>query len=315
MGPALDTTRGDDLSEASFERSSVIACTEFTPPALARRFLDRLRDLLTRGAAMGAVLETTIEGRRPVAAGTWVFLGDAAHERLQSIPLPSLDEWLVDEALTCGGVLARDEIARANAGAGLHLFVLYFKGQDADLSESGRRQLVLDMRATIFPGFLGYNLRSLTARIRHLTQIASGVQSGCHVMRGDAIPDPVHGEFLPHPVLLRVDRESLHFASYVAGAFAWKRPVFGFSAAEQRMLLLAMRGHRDDAIASICGVGASTVKKRWDSILARASSAAPDLFESAGPAAGTPGRRGREKRTRLQTFLSTHLEELRPYHV
>ncbi len=303
--------RCDDLCDATLERANAIALAEFTPPALARRFDARFRELLENGAAMGVVLEAVIDGRTCVAAGTWVFITDDVHEQLRSVPLESLDEWLVDDVLT--GVLAREQIARANAGAGLHLLMLYFKGDDAELAEEGRLRLVHEMRAHIFPNFLGYNLRSLTARIRHLSQVDSAVQSGCRVMRDDAIPAPVRGEFLPYPVLLHAERNWVHFGSWIAGVFVWQRPLFGFSAAEQRMLVLAMRGHRDEAIASICGVGPSTVKKRWDSILARVAAAAPDLFDAGEASASVPGRRGREKRTRLLTFLATHPEELRPY--
>jgi hypothetical protein len=312
MGPDRDAARCEDLCDSALERSYPIVGSEFTPPALATRFLGRLRNLLKDGAATGVVLDANIEGSPRVAAATWVFLTDRAYDRLRTVPLPALDEWLVEEVLSGSGVLAREETARANAGAGLHLFMLYFKGEDACLSESGRIALVQAMRAEVFPGVLGYNLRSLSARIRHLTQVESGVQSGCRVMREDAVPAPVHGEFLPYPVILYAEREWVHFASWIAGAFAWRPPAFHFSAAEQRMLLLAMRGHRDEAIAAICGVGASTVKKRWDSVLARAASVAPDLFDGAVPDT-SPGRRGREKRSRLLRFLATHLEELRPY--
>jgi hypothetical protein len=303
--------RCDDLSLATLHRARPIALVEFTPPPLARRFEERFRKRLEDGTAMGAVLDADVEGRTCVAAAAWTFIKDEVHERLQDIPLTSIDEWLVDEVLPGTGVLGREEIARANAGAGLHLLMLYFKGEDAALSEDGRLRLVHEMRAHIFPNFLGYNLRSLTARVRHLSQVDSAVQSGCRIMRDERVPAPLHGEFLPHPVLLHVERNWVHFGSWIAGVFAWQPPIFEFSAAEQRLLALAMRGHRDETIASLCAVGPSTIKKRWDSILARAAGAAPDLFD--GDASSPPGRRGREKRTRLLTYLGTHLEELRPY--
>lgn len=306
-------TRCDDLSHATLDRAEPIALAEFTPASIAQRFDARFRSLLDDGSALGAVLDSELDGRRCVAAGAWAFVTNQVHERLKSIPLTLLDEWLVDEVLPCGGVLGRHAVARANAGAGLHLLVFYFKGDDASLTEEARLRLVHEMRAHIFPNFLGYNLCSLTARVRHLSQVDSAVQSGCRIMRTEPVPEPVQGEFLPHPVLMHAERDWVHFGSWIAGVFAWQRPVFEFSVAEQRLLGLAVRGHRDEAIASMCEVGTSTVKKRWDSILARAAAALPELFDADVTSENLPGRRGREKRSRLLTYLATHLEELRPY--
>jgi DNA-binding NarL/FixJ family response regulator len=127
----------------------------------------------------------------------------------------------------------------------------------------------------------------------------------------DALPPPADDLF-PHPVLITADRETVEFATWVSSAFVSRRPRLRFTTAEQRTLALAVRGYSDSEIASSCGVSGSTVKKRWDSILARVSAEALDVLKEA-QTAESPGRRGVEKRTNLISYIAAHPEELRPY--
>src|SRR5262249_33408080 len=102
-------------------------------------------------------------------------------------------------------------------------------------------------------------------------------------------------------------------ASWVSRLFVWSRPRFDFSPAEQRTLVLALRGCRDSDIAQLSHVSISTVKKRWDSILERVVGIAPQVFSNTRTAHLPEGRRGPEKRRHLLQYLEFHREELRPY--
>ena len=86
-------------------------------------------------------------------------------------------------------------------------------------------------------------------------------------MRADPLPPTDDGGLLTHPVLVRAERETVDYASWVAKLFVWSKPKFGLSAAEQRTLTLALRGVKDEEIAALCRVSPSTIKKRWDSIV------------------------------------------------
>jgi len=293
----------------------VMAAAHFAPEPVAARFERRLRELLACGAATGLVLDVPLDQRRSCrAAAAWVFVDEARHQQFHDVRPPQLDAWIVDEVLEPGaGVLSRDEVARANAGDGLNMFVLFFRGDDRPLTESDHGRVVHEMMAHVFPQLTGYNLRSLTARARHHSQAISAVQAGTTLLHPSELPPAPAPAVLPNSVLVHADRDSVPFASWVAGAFVWRKPVVGFSAAEQRTLSLALRGYRDARIAEACGVSASTIKKRWDSIFARVAAAVPTLF---GDAADSPlGRRGPEKRTTLLSYLSRHPEELRPYQL
>jgi hypothetical protein len=171
------------------------------------------------------------------------------------------------------------------------------------------------MMLHLFPQFRGYNLRTLAARLRHRSQVFSGQQAGARILRPEqAMLDTEGAEFLSEgPVLMHAERESVDFASWLGSAFVWTPPKLGFSAAEQDTLALALRGRRDQDIAAECHVSTSTIKKRWDSILARVAGVGPDLFPSWSATESRIGRRGPEKRTDLLQYLAAHLEELRPY--
>ncbi len=193
------TVHYEDLTQSTLDKSYLIARAHFTPESLARRFKQRLRELIDRDAAMGAILEIPLENQLLcIAAATWVFVDNQTYERLRLCPPEEVDTWIVDHALHAGsGMLSRDEVGRANAHEGLHLLILYFKADDDGLSEQNRITVVQQMMSHMFPQFTGYNLRSLTARVRHESQIASGIQAGASVLQPDALPMAVNGENLP----------------------------------------------------------------------------------------------------------------------
>ncbi|MBX3611615.1 MAG: hypothetical protein KF871_17100 [Hydrogenophaga sp.] len=94
--------------------------------------------------------------------------------------------------------------------------------------------------------------------------------------------------------------------------FQFVPPVMGFTAAERRVLRLAVCDLTDDDIADEVGVTSHTLKKVWRSVFERATDALPDMFgpPSTDAAAGT---RGPEKRRHLLQYLRQHPEELRPW--
>jgi len=105
------------------------------------------------------------------------------------------------------------------------------------------------------------------------------------------------------------DRYTVPAASWVSSIFVWRPPQFAFRPAEQRTLILALRGQSDEEIVRRCRISRSTLKKRWDLILSRVESIEPGFFARRP----TPGRRGPEKRSSLLIYLKAHPEELRPY--
>jgi hypothetical protein len=99
-----------------------------------------------------------------------------------------------------------------------------------------------------------------------------------------------------------------------AGSIMWwffqvEDPQFRFTAGEQDLLELALRGLTDARLAQRLGISPHTVAMRWRSLLERASECRPDLFPPHEP--GTP--RGAERRSSLLAYLRNHRQELRPH--
>ena len=99
--------------------------------------------------------------------------------------------------------------------------------------------------------------------------------------------------------------------SPVRDAFQFTPPRFGFTAAERRMLRLAVTQLTDEQIGDELGISTHGIKKLWKSVFQRALDALPHLFDEA--AAGDAGTRGPEKRRTLLQYLRQHPEELRPF--
>jgi DNA-binding CsgD family transcriptional regulator len=116
--------------------------------------------------------------------------------------------------------------------------------------------------------------------------------------------------------LTREDPESALPGTTCSFLFERSVPRFGFSPAEQRMLLWALLVQSDSMIAERLGLSPSTLKQTWRSIYDRVSCVDPLLDASDGsPMSGTTAvtARGKEKRTRLIEYLRLHMEELRPF--
>jgi hypothetical protein len=300
-----------DLSLQTLERTDPIARTLFPPVTLALTLQQRLAALLHAHAAFGTLLEVPL-GAEGVCLGAaaWVFVNDQTYERFRDVPIESLDDWIVNDVLRPGTVQSVSQIARLNASDGLHLFMLYFQADDARLSDNGRLRVIQAMMTDVLPR--GYNLRSLTGRVRYRAQVTSGTLAGATLLRPHDLAPGAEDEFLPFPVLMHAERTRISSASWIGGAFVWSKPRFDFSPAEQRSLTLALRGLSDEEIATVCRVSRSTVKKRWDSLFARATEVDRDFFEGA-PTERSERARGREKRKVLLHYLRAHPEELRPH--
>lgn len=120
---------------------------------------------------------------------------------------------------------------------------------------------------------------------------------------------------ITRPFLLGTEREIAleNWGSWMSRFFVWSPPQLGFAPAEQRLLLLALRGRTDDKLAGDLELSPSTIKNMWRSIFERVERRFPSLLPSASSTLdGAEVRRGKEKRERLLTYLREHPEDLRP---
>jgi hypothetical protein len=83
------------------------------------------------------------------------------------------------------------------------------------------------------------------------------------------------------------------------------RPRFGFTAAEQQLLELALLDHSDRDAAGALELSAEAIKKRWRSIYSKVSSIDATILR--------PELNGSDQRRALLQTLRNNLQELRPY--
>jgi DNA-binding CsgD family transcriptional regulator len=245
--------------------------------------------------------------------GCGIFVGDSRAEEYHQCRRPFISrrllaEWVAGER----PFLNAEEIARANAGAGLNLVLTHYGGRRddprADIAnyESARRTL------------RGWNLRSFTAELfpdPPRDNREWGKSLGYRVLeysperlRADGIEE-ARAPFIW--AATRFDAESnpgyamaLLFGSFMA-------PRLGFTRLEQHLLSLALDGATDASIARVAGLSESAVKKHFRRLYEKARAIGVlALVTDEGPAQPT---RGVESRRHLLSYLREHPEEMRPY--
>jgi DNA-binding CsgD family transcriptional regulator len=111
---------------------------------------------------------------------------------------------------------------------------------------------------------------------------------------------------------LETQRQADWAGTWVGTLFEYRRPLLGFSRAEQRLLLSALCGATDERLAATLDVSLPAVKKHWLSIYRRVEAHVPALIEPHANRDGSSTSRGKEKRRGVLTYVRDHPEELRP---
>ena len=92
----------------------------------------------------------------------------------------------------------------------------------------------------------------------------------------------------------------------------YQPPRIGFSRSEQRLLLSALAGERNEELSDEFGISLSAVKKTWRSVYDRVATCLPDLIPGNSQLDGETSKPGKDKKQRLISYLREYPEELRP---
>lgn len=282
--------------------------------------------LVRADAALFAVWEDTPlsqKGPRLHGFGLNAFVRQSVasdwHERPRPYQVATLYErWLAGESVMLEG----DEIALANASVGLDLAVLHCVFTPRHAGSSTLRDLVPVMADAWAFCHSGYRISRVLHEAYGPDHAEMVMTAGLRVVTafdGHAALAGVAPE--RRPTLLGVELgDQRHHSVQLArmGLADPPPPRFGFTRAQQRLLLHALMGESDRRIAGLLHVADDTVKKTWDAIFRRVADAAPallqpDATDTRVTDADAQPRRGPEKRRILLAYLRGHMQELRPW--
>ncbi|HEX4486367.1 MAG TPA: hypothetical protein VH088_08890 [Terriglobales bacterium] len=216
-------------------------------------------------------------------------------------PRPGLDARFL-EACAAGlpVVSSRDQVAKANAGAGVDF--LHFSGyMRSGLALAEQLQIYAPLWAQFVKFARGHRIRTVFAECIDEFFKRSARAGGTPVV-----------EFPETDSLLNsATREivGVNPASVGTALFHYTEPVLRLRPAEQELLLAAVDGATDEELAAALGISNDAVKARWRSTLAGIAKVNPELVTYNGSSVG----RGPQKRHRVLAYVREHPEELRPY--
>jgi hypothetical protein len=285
--------------------SDLAACCALIP---ADRRPDRdalpfLAACLARGKVQGAV--TDAAPGELMACGISGFASDAFIDAHLREPVPGIARRLLTRAVVDESVLLGPrEIGQANVDRGLNLVVLWYQ----------QTRMAPDDPLTATLMYLGHDaFRRLHEgfRVRSVWQEGNEFEAA-FLTSGGFLPKQ---RFADGTTLFGFSRSDLSspWPSHTL-SFLFRDPPcrLHFSAAERRILSLALWNLRDHEIARRLGISVDTVRKQWRHIFQRAEAQEPQSLGAARAERADDATRGTERRRFLLEHLRRNLHEVRP---
>ncbi|MPS26981.1 helix-turn-helix transcriptional regulator [Pigmentiphaga sp.] len=247
-------------------------------------------------------------GQRLVGLGMAIALDGEWRQRLAHSPPPFASAALY-AALADGRYQppSDKELARLSGRGEVAFLVLHYEQVLKDLANPDTVEMLGVAMTRFRQAHAGY-------RLQHLYQEGLGEQVAYLQSMGFRARTARGQEGVPELYgLSRDEAARLLPGSPVRDAFQFTPPRFGFSAAERRLLRLAVTQLTDEEIGDELGMSLHGVKKLWRSAQQRSLQAMPSLFDGLAGNEADTGARGPEKRRTLLHYLRQHPEELRPY--
>ena len=225
-------------------------------------------------------------GQRLVGLGVAIALDDDWSRRLAEDP-PPFAPALLYAALAEGRYQppSDKELARQSGRGEVSFLVLHYEQSHTDFADPDAIE-ILGVAMTLFRhAHAGFRLQSL---------YQEGLDGHAAYLQSMGFRPRTRREQAGVPELFGLSRDEaavLLPGSPVRDAFQFTPPRFGFSAAERRMLRLAVTQLTDEQIGDELGVSLHGVKKLWRSVHQRAMQAMPHLFDATATA-GDPARGG-----------------------
>lgn len=312
----------------TFRTSDAANAVEFidhylpVPKRLAGRLPGLLSRLVDEEVLRGVVVEY-IQDRDVspefAAFGLSGFLREEFVADYLASPTPHLFLTLLDlesEGMAGRTLLNYDEIAHANAGAGLTLDPFMWLQRSYDITDPEARDLLVLGQQTFLDRHRGYRVaRILKEAPAWLASsyLGGGFKEQHRFWAGTPLSFFPGTQLKEDYVLFNITRAGLEGKLPTGGVehlFTYQPPRCGFTRAEHQVLTRAVEGLTDAKIAQDLDAPVNTITMRWRSIYARVAANALDVPMTEE---STNGARGQERRRLVIAFLQEHPEELRPY--
>lgn len=281
-----------------------------------RRSSERLpalweRLIASRLHAVHVLVDDAERGERAIRGMlSGVFLTDRAAAELETAPRPFFARRIVEDP---SALADYEEVARAQLDQGANAFGLDFVLEGADWTSPDTLRFMPAMVAAAHDWVDGVRLRSFYREIFGDDLVAVGRAAGMPVRSWSGEDAARVGRLPPTVRPTLTGMTEVEARQYPASTgwlyFQASEPKFRFTRAQRDLLLLALRGLRDDAISVALDVSPHTVQKRWRSVFEHVDDVRPDLAPPRGEGSG----RGAERRTELLAYLRAHRSELRPH--
>jgi DNA-binding CsgD family transcriptional regulator len=254
-------------------------------------------------------------GAQAVSFAGGLFVREPVIERYLAAPFPGLAAAVLQDLLDGGQpLLTLDEIRRANGTGGLTLLVLPIRYGRWAWDDP----MFVELRKLAPQAFLrvvgGHRLRAIYYEV-FTDEIAEYLRGGGYRLLHDFAARAGSAHFGPdcRPRMLRLTPADLPpgAMSMATQMFDPPAPRLGLTTAEQRVVLRALDGASDQAIATSLGLSPETVRSNWKSIYQRLAALVPGLVGTA--AASDGATRGTERRRAAIEYLRQNMHELRPW--
>ncbi len=210
-------------------------------------------------------------------------------------------------------MLTLDEIRRANSKEGLSLAVIPIVYGRLDWNGPTVEQLRKLAPQAFIRAIGGYRIRAIYYEV-FTDEVAAYLRSGGYRLLHDFSSRAGTGVIPPdcRPRMFRLSAEDLPPGAMSMASQMFNPPAaeLGLTIAEQRVVLRALDGASDRAIADSLGLSPETVRSNWRSVYRRLAHVLPNPDPTASQ--GDETSRGLEKRRVVIEYLRQNLHELRP---
>ena len=291
-------------------------------PTGRRTLLEMWRTLLSNGAMQLFLVEDRARpvGSRIVAFGASVFVTDEFCSDARLMLPPYLGVELARRHLSHNlPVLNREQVARANARAGLNVMMCFEGWAQCGFSPEQFLAVREKQSEAFYLALRGYRIKEFLTDPIGMETSQWMLDAGARLRRDysnyfrqNSVPEP---ESSRRPCLIGLTKKEAfaHPGSSIGRLFIYTSPRFRFNRSQRVLLQHALMGETCEKIAASLSVSPWTVKKRWHAIYDRVANVDSELLPPLIVYGSHASSRGAERRRHLLNYLRQHLEELRPY--